>query len=269
MQALKTIAITIIGLYAVVVMLLYFFQTRLIFYPGKLSKNFRFSGNYNALEVFLVTEDGERINGLFYDGKGEDVILYFHGNAGDLSGWQFVSEDFTAYGYKVFIIDYRGYGKSSGSISEKGFYHDAEAAWQFLTDEKGVPSSNIIIYGRSIGTGVPVELATRHLCKGVVLESPYTSLPSLANEKFPLFFPGWYLKYRFDNLTKINSVKAPLILLHGSSDTLIPASHTQRLFDKFDGKKRMILFEGASHNDLNSYKEHRYFIEDVLPFFFD
>ncbi len=269
MQILKSLATIIVAIYGVVVILLYLLQTRLIFYPGKLSKDFRFNLEANAEEVFAPTSDAETIHGLFYQGTRDEVILYFHGNAGDLSGWQFVSDDFTPYGYDFFIIDYRGYGKSTGTISEEGFCRDAEAAWKFLVDEKQYRPDQIIIYGRSIGTGVAVDLAARHRCKGLVLEAPYTSLKSLADEKFPMLFAGTLTRYRFDNLSKINNVKCPIVMLHGNRDTLIPPSHTQRLFDQFEGKKKMIIFEGGAHNDLNSYKEHEYFLREILPTFFE
>ncbi len=267
MITLKGIAITIVGLYLAVSLVLYLLQTRLIFYPRRLTPGFRFAAE--AREVVLKTADGERINGLFFVGASDDVILYFHGNAGDLSGWQYVAEDFTDYGYNVLIIDYRGYGKSTGKISEEGFYRDAEAAWNFLANEKGFSGDHVIIYGRSVGTGVATHLASKKKCRGLVLEAPYSSLTKLANEKLPMFFPGLYLQYRFDNLAKINEVTCPIVFLHGSHDELIPARHTKVLYDAFHGKKEMVLFEGGSHNDLNAFPEHRYVMEEVLSGFFE
>ena len=207
-------------------------------------------------EVFIKTKDGEDINALFFPGGKQDIILYFHGNAGDLSGWQFVSEDFTAIGYNFFIVDYRGYGKSSGSITEAGLYEDAEASYQFLIRQKGFSPENIIIYGRSIGTGVAVELAKRHPTKGLILETPYSSLEKLANQKFPFLFPSLILKYRFDNIGKINLVKSPILFLHGSDDALIPVSHTEKLCNEFAGQKRKIVIKGGTHNDLNGFSEY-------------
>lgn len=268
MAFLKVTALIIIGLYLVVVLLLYLFQAKLIFLPGKLSSNYRFTKAYNSEELMLTTSDHEKINALFFNGTGEDVILYFHGNAGDLSGWQYVAEDFTGLGFSVLIIDYRGYGKSTGTISEKGFYHDAEAAYEYLI-EKGYKSEHIIIYGRSIGTGVAVELATRVEVKGVVLESPYTSIAALANEKLPFFFPSLYLKFRFNTLAKLDKIKSPVIFLHGSKDTLIPYSHTEKLYQRFKGSKRMILFPQGTHNDLSSFNEYKITLTEVMPQLFD
>lgn len=267
MDILKTIAWIFIVVYSVIIVLLYTLQTRMIFYPGFLAPDFKYNLGPDDEEVFFKTTDGEQINGLFFRNRSEDVILYFHGNAGDLSGWQFVAEDFSRLGYNFFIFDYRSYGKSSGKLSEKGLYHDAEAAFDFLL-EKGFDVKNIIVYGRSIGTGVAVEIATRKKCKGLILEAPFSSLSELANEKFPFFFPSLYLRYRFDNIGKINEVKCPVIFLHGSDDTLIPPSHSARLFEKFTGKKKMIVVDHGSHNDLHAFGQYEDFLKDVLSSFF-
>lgn len=266
---LKIIAITIIGLYVISTLLLYLFQTRLIFYPGRLPADFRFRTDSPSQEVFITTSDREKINALFFPGSRPDVLLYLHGNAGDLSGWQFVAEDFTPFGYNILIIDYRGYGKSSGSISEAGLYGDAEAAYKFLLEEKNFTPESIIVYGRSIGSGVAIDLASKKNCKGLVLESPFSSFSSLANEKVPLFFPSIYLKFRFNSIQKINDVRCPVIFLHGNRDTLIPISHTEKLHDRFQGKKMKVEVAQASHNDINAYQEYHHFLSEVMPVFFE
>jgi fermentation-respiration switch protein FrsA (DUF1100 family) len=263
MNTLKLLAYTIIGLYFVVVILLYFFQTRLIFFPGKLAANFDLKLKQHQQSVFLKTEDGERIHGVYCKGSRPEVILYFHGNAGDLNGWKFVTEDFTALGYNILIIDYRGYGKSSGSISEQGFYADAEATHSYLLQSKHFQANQIIIYGRSIGTGVAVELASRHGARALVLESPYTSLGSLANEKLPFFFPSLYLRFNFNNLKKIGNITCPVVLVHGTKDELIPAAHSQKLMKAITSEKKLFLIEGGGHNDLNSFQDYGPFLHHL------
>jgi fermentation-respiration switch protein FrsA (DUF1100 family) len=248
--------------------LLYTLQTRLIFYPGSLTRDFNFKAGPNTQEIFVKTADGETINGLFFGNSSQDVILYFHGNAGDLSGWQFVAEDFTTLGYNFLIIDYRGYGKSSGYLSEKGLYEDAEAAYDFLI-AKGFDAGRIFIYGRSIGSGVAVDLASKRPCKGLILESPFISLGKLGNEKFPFFFPSLYLKFRFNNIGKINNVTCPVVFLHGSDDSLIPPTHSDILFREFKGKKILVKVANASHNDLNAFRQYDEFLKGVLPSFFE
>jgi fermentation-respiration switch protein FrsA (DUF1100 family) len=266
MHVLKIITSILLGAYSLVIVLLYVFQSRLIFYPGKLSPDFKFAPESHGEEVFVDTSDGERINALFFPNTGKGVILYFHGNAGDLGGWQFVAQDFSATEYNFMIIDYRGYGKSSGEPSEHGFYVDAEAAYDYLI-KKGFDSRDILIYGRSVGSGVAVDLAAKKPCQGLILESAYSSMGRLANEKFPFFFPSLFLRYRFDNLQKINRVKSPVIFLHGSRDTLIPPAHSHRLFEKFAGKKQLIMVNRGGHNDLNVFDEYARFLKDFPAFF--
>jgi uncharacterized protein len=265
---LKIVAYIIIGLYVTCIFLLYLFQTKIIFHPGSLAKSFPFRLDQNGQEVFIETKDKEIINGLFYRGSKNSVILYFHGNAGDLSGWQFVAEDFTQVGFNVLIIDYRGYGKSTGAISENGMYADAQAAYDYLIEEKNFTPSEIIIYGRSIGTGVAVWLASEQKVSGLVLEAPYTSLPELANEKLPLFFPSLYLNYRFNNLSLINKVRNPIIFIHGQADALIPSRHSETLYHAFKGRKQMITIANGSHNDLNGFPEYEEFIGKTIDEFF-
>lgn len=267
MDLLKTSAFFIVILYFLIVLIFYALQVNLIFYPGKLSLDFPFKLGNNGEEIFLKTADEERINALFFRGSRPDVILYFHGNAGDLSGWQFVAEDFTSLGFNFMIIDYRGYGKSSGIISEQGLYHDAETSFNYLI-QKGFSPENILVYGRSVGSGVAVDVASKQPCKGLILEAPYTSLSKLANEKFPLFFPSVYIKFKFDNIRKINKVKCPVVFLHGAKDSLIPVSHTEKLFEKFTGKKKKSIIAQGSHNDLNDFSEYEQFLKEVLSSFF-
>lgn len=248
--------------------IVYALQTSMIFYPGKLGKDFRFDLGKAGEEIFFKTTDDENINALFFPGIKKEVILYFHGNAGDLSGWQHIAKDFTRLGYNFFILDYRGYGKSSGTITEKGLYADGEAAYQFLVNEKGYAPEDILIYGRSIGTGIAVELAARHETKGIILESPFTSLKKLAGQKVPFLLPGLLLKYHFDNLGKINSVKSPVLFIHGAKDSLIPVSHTDQLFEKFSGRKKKIIIQGGDHNDLNSFSSYHQALSTDLPTLF-
>ena len=124
------------------------------------------------------------------------------------------------------------------------------------------------MYGRSIGSGVAVDVAAKQSCKGLILESPFSSLSTLANEKLPLFFPSLYLRFRFDNIGKMNRVKCPVIFLHGSDDTLIPPSHSAKLYEKFTGKKKMIIVDHGSHNDLHDFRQYDQFLKDELATYF-
>ena len=261
--------VSILLIYAFLLLLAYIFQARLIFYPGKLPDDYSFNLPEDAEEVRLITDDGKSITGLFYPGSLPEVILYFHGNAGDLSGWQYISEDFTRHGFSFLIIDYRGYGKSTGTLSESGLCADAEAAYRYLLDSKGFSARQILLYGRSIGTGVAVELAANNMTGGLILEAPFTSLKKLAAQKMPVFLPFLLLRYSFNNMEKINRVNVPLLILHGDHDNLIPPSHGRALLDRFGGKKKLVIIENGRHNDLNHFEKYHSVLRNIVPEFFE
>jgi len=246
----------ILVVYLLVLLLAHIMQNRLIFHPGKLADGYQFDLGPEDEEIFLETQDGERINALYFAGTNDEIVLYFHGNAGDMSSWQYVAEDFVRLGYHFFIIDYRGYGKSSGSLSEDGLYADARAAWDYVTNVKHFTPESIVIYGRSIGTGVAVELATHTHARALILEAPYTGLRALARQKAPFILPSLTLQYSFDNLSKIDRIGSPILFIHGSNDRLIPPSHSQKLFDAFQGRKKLVTIEGGSHNDLSTHSSY-------------
>jgi fermentation-respiration switch protein FrsA (DUF1100 family) len=260
LNTLRIIAYAIIAVYVLAVVLLFLFQRRLIFFPGKLPENFNLKLKQNQEELFLTTSDDEHINAIFCQGNRDEVVLYFHGNAGDLSGWKFVAEDFDTLGYSMLIIDYRGYGKSSGQITEEGFYNDGEAAYNYLLQERGYKADQILMHGRSIGTGVAVEMAARHTPRALVLESPYTSLGALANEKLPFLFPSLYMRFSFNNLKKIGNIPCPVVMVHGTRDELIPPAHSERLFKAVTGPKKRFLINGGGHNDLNAFEGYKEFL---------
>ncbi|MBL6447090.1 alpha/beta hydrolase [Fulvivirga sp. 29W222] len=253
---LKKLIFIATTLYLILVMAAFLSQEKLIFHPEKLPKNFRFDLAKGGEELFLTTEDQEKINALFFPGNKSEVILYFHGNAGSLAGWQQVADDFTSLGYSILIIDYRGYGKSSGKITEKGLYLDAFAAFHFLTDKKDFSPDEIIIYGRSIGSGIATDLASKRLTKGLVLESPFSNLKKLATQKMPFLFPSLFLQFHFDNIGKLDSVNCPILLIHGGNDALIPVSHAQNLHKAYSGKKKLVIIPQGTHNDLSLFDKY-------------
>jgi uncharacterized protein len=267
MYVLRVVIVSIVVLYLCCVVAAYYFQTAIIFSPETLPQEFQFQIRAQDKEVFLKTPDGETINGLLYKGSRPEVILYFHGNAGDLSGWQYVGQELVKIGYTVFIIDYRGYGKSTGFISEEGFYTDAVTAYEYLT--KTFEPGRILLYGRSIGSGVAVELATKRKVKGIILESPYSSLTRLAIEKAPFLFPSLILKTKFDSETKLDSLTVPLLMMHGTADDLIPPAHSERLYNRYKGKKERILIKGAGHNDLSAFPDYEKVMRETVPHFFE
>jgi uncharacterized protein len=261
MTILKTVLIVIAGLYICVLIIGYLYQSKLIFMPERLPQNFAFTTR--SKEIWLDTSDGKKINALFFEGTRPEVILYFHGNAGSLNGWQFVADDFVSLGYSVLIIDYRGYGKSQGKISEPGFYADADAAYDYV--RKTFAPDNIIVYGRSIGTGVAVDLCARRDAAALVLESAYTSMANLGKQKLPWLLPQLLLRTRFNNEEKIAGIKCPVLLIHGTDDALIPPSESLVLFGACKSEKKLVLIKGGEHNNLDSFAKYHHTISVLLP----
>ncbi len=263
-KAIKVVVVIVAITYAIVLLLAYVFQDSLIFYPQKLSSNYHYQLTGNDKEVFISTADGEVINGILFNRPGNrHVVLYFHGNGGSLDSWQQTGAQILALGCDLLIIDYRGYGKSTGSFSEKGFYRDANAAYKFLI-QSGYSPGQVIAYGRSLGTGVATQLAIDQKVAGLILESPYTSLGAVAAEKMPYLFPGLLLKYKLNTLAKAPQLKVPTLIIHGSADELIPCSQGQQLYNVIKAPKKLVLINGGGHNNLGMFNEHAECISDFI-----
>ncbi|MCF7812073.1 lysophospholipase [Candidatus Gracilibacteria bacterium] len=217
-------------------------------------------------EVTFQTSDGFELSGWWMDNEAERTVLFFHGNAGNIShrtGQLFI---FQRLGLNALLFDYRGYGKSEGKISsEEDLYRDAEAGWNFLTEEKNIDQKNIIIWGNSLGAAVALEIAQEKNIAGVVLESPFLSLREIAQLQYPFLPVRWLLKYGFENEKKIPHIQAPLILLHSQEDEVIPISHSEVLLDLAPSPKTLIPLTGAHlRMQFDSTKEYFRALKDFL-----
>ncbi|MBI2966814.1 MAG: alpha/beta hydrolase [Bacteroidetes bacterium] len=256
MSRLIRILIIIFSTWAIVLVAGCLLQRKMIFYPEKLprSEKFELAAGKNR-EVFISTSDSQVINGIFFNADSpKGAIIYLHGNAGSLRSWQYIWNDFKDFNYDLLLIDYRGYGKSTGKISEDGLYRDGEACFQFLKS-RGYDEKQTIVYGRSIGTGIAVELALRKNCRSLILETPYTSLPDLANNFYPFLLPKLFLSFRFNNLEKAPSIKCPVLILHGDFDEIIPVSHAHKLLGAFKSTKEIVIIPSGNHNNLSAFPE--------------
>ena len=211
-------------------------------------------------DVFIETSDGVRLHGWFLRAvgtvdKGEAAperatILFLHGNAGNVSHtWSYL-RGLSRLPADVFAIDYRGFGRSEGSPSEKGIYLDAEAAYRYLTESRGVPPSQIIVYGKSLGGGPACEIASRFECGGLVLQSTFTSAPEMSGRVVPLVPLGWAMAASFDNEDKLPRVKVPVLIIHSRPDKVVPYRMGERLFAAAREPKEFIRLERSPHNDL-------------------
>ena len=208
-----------------------------------------------AEDVYLETADGVTVHGWYVRSARAEpeppIVVHFHGNAGNLLDRQDHVDELAARGLDVFILSYRGYGKSEGSPSEQGLYRDAEAAYEYLVRERGAVPRRIVPYGQSLGSAVAVELATRHEVGGVILESPFTSAPELGRRFYP-FLPDVvfdHLEHRFDSIGKIGRLRAPLLVIHGERDEIVPVDMGRRLFEAAPEPKEWYALPHAGHND--------------------
>jgi fermentation-respiration switch protein FrsA (DUF1100 family) len=224
--------------YAVVCLLAYLVADRMIFLPP--SATYRDSRQI----LKLTTADGVELSAVHLPNPAaEFTILYSHGNAEDLGLIAPMLGRLHDWGFAVFAYDYRGYGTSRGTPSERGAYADIDAAYAYVTDTLGVPSRRIIVYGRSVGGGAAVDLAARKPVAGLVLESGFVSAFRVVTR--------WALLPidKFRNLEKIARVACPVLVMHGVQDEIVPIAHGHRLFAAAPEPKRALWIEGAGHND--------------------
>ncbi len=225
---------------------IYFPQSEMVGTPGDVGLGYE--------DVFFSASDGTKLHGWFIPGESEITLIWFHGNAGNISHpVENILMLHRQIGANVFIFDYRGYGRSEGGPSEGGIYLDAEAALDYLRSRQDINQDRIVLFGRSLGCAVAVEMATRHDEYAVILESPFTSIRAMAKRSNPvlsLFLPvSLVVRSRYDSLSKIKNVRSPVMVLHGDQDETIPHDMGRQLFDAANEPKRFYTIEGAAHND--------------------
>ncbi len=230
-------------------------ERQLIYFPSRVPQSAptpSIPGATAVEEVWLDTGDGVRVHGLYARGDGSlGELLFFHGNAGSLYDRLDNVALLLDLGLNVLIMDYRGYGKSEGSPSESALYADGLLAYRHLTETRGADPARLIIFGRSLGSTVAVELAVREPAAAVILESAFTSAGELGRIHYG-FLPAMLfraLTHQFDSLSKVPKLKAPVLYIHGTVDNIVPASMGRRLYDASPEPKEWYEIQGAGHND--------------------
>lgn len=244
--------------------MLYFIQEKLIFLPTKLSKDFEYSFQYPFEEIFLTTEDGAVLNALhFKNTNPKGVILYFHGNAGDLSRWGQIATYFVEKNYDVVIMDYRTYGKSTGELSEDALLKDAQLFYDYVIGR--YKEDQLVLYGRSLGTGLASFLASRNNPSQLILETPYYSMLDVAKERFPYLPLRFMLKYKMPSHEFLQTSNCPILIVHGTRDRIVPLRSGEKLYNALNKKQvTMVVVEGGEHNNLLKYNVYREAIKRTL-----
>lgn len=248
MRMLLNLIITLIIVYLIVVLLVYFGQSRLIYFPEQQISNIPSAIGLDYTPVNIPASDGETLHGWWMsvpDAKG--TVLFFHGNAGNISHRINYLTMFKRLGYNTLLFDYRGYGQSSGTPSESGTYLDAQAAWQYLTETRGIAPARIILFGESLGGAVAAWLAAREKPGLLVLASVFTSVPDLAAEIYPFLPVRWLTRFHYNTLESLQSVTCPVFIAHSPQDEIIPFAQSQRLFQAASEPKQFLTLEGG-HN---------------------
>ena len=210
-------------------------------------------------DLAIATGDGERLHGWWIPTSSRRIghVLLCHGNAGNVGDRVLHAELLTAAGFDVLLFDYRGYGRSSGRPDEEGTYRDARAAREALIRRPRVDPERVLYLGESLGGAVAVALAVEHPPRGLILQAAFTSVRDMARVHYP-FVPAALVPDAYPSLRRISRLRAPLLVIHGERDEIVPVSHGRALFEAALGPKRIEVLPGVGHNDLLPLAGRRY-----------
>ena len=227
---------------------MYFQQPNMIFYPMRELYQTPADWGLDHEDITLNTADNVQLHGWYIPARqSEQVLLFFHGNAGNISHRRDSIELFHRLGLNVFIIDYRGFGNSKGTPDEQGLYQDAAAAWEYLSAEKGFASNQILIFGRSLGGAVAARLASGVQARGLILESTFSSARDFAKAAFPLLSRLVLTRYDFNTTENIQRVNYPVLVLHSPDDEIMPFQLGEKVFQAAHQPKHFVRMQGG-HN---------------------
>ena len=255
----------IIGSIVLLSILVYFFQEKFIFRSEKLKQDFQFKYDIPFREYFFDIEPGVRINGLhFFRENPKGLILYFHGNTRSIKGWSKYAKDFYRYDYDVVLLDYRGFGKSTGKRGEKEMLNDMQFIYDHLKQKYG--ESQLIVYGRSLGSGVATKLASDNKPRYLILDSPYFNFTRVIERFLPILPLRIVLRYKLRTDKWILKVQCHTYIIHGTNDRLIPIRHSEALQKLNPHKITLIRIHGGRHNNLPEFDEYHNFVRDILKY---
>lgn len=251
MNALFRLMVGIAALYAALLALMFVFQTRLVYFP--------LQGPYGVTpqayglayqRVNLATQDREQLAAWWIPvaRQARGTVLLFHGNAGNIAQRIEYAAMFNAMGYSILLVDYRGYGESTGKPSEAGTYRDAAASWAWLTTTQHIRPADIVIFGESLGGGVATWLAAKETPRALILASTFTSVPDLGAEIYPWLPVRWISRIHYDNRANLERISVPVLIAHSPGDDIIPYAHGRRLHAAAREPKSFLELAGG-HNE--------------------
>jgi uncharacterized protein len=271
---IQSIFFIIITTWLLLAILIYFFQPKLIFFPHRDIESTPALISLDYEDLMLTTTDREEINAWWIPHpEARATLLFLHGNAGNISHRLDSINIFHQLGLSVLIIDYRGYGKSTGKPSEQGTYIDAETAWDFLTKVKKLDSNNIIIFGRSLGGAIATGLADKRPAAALIIESSFTSIADIGKHYYPYLPTKLLARLKYPSIDRISNIKSPILIIHSADDELIPYTNGKQLFaealkETTTEKSFLDIIGGHNEGFLLSGKQYsdgiNHFITDIL-----
>jgi pimeloyl-ACP methyl ester carboxylesterase len=235
---------------------LYFLQDYILFHPVTLKRDHKYDFPEKNKEINIPITENSNLNIVQFfstDTVTKGVVLYFHGNKKNISWYAKYSPYFTKYGYEVWLIDYPGFGKSTGKLTEQTLYDWANYMYNFARTRFSADS--IIVYGKSMGTGIATHLASLHPCKKLILETPYYDYPSVIKHYLPIYPIEWMIHYKIPTHDYLEKVIAPITIFQGTDDRLVTYNNAKRLKPFLKAVDEFVTIEGGSHNDLYNFKE--------------
>ncbi len=260
----STLLYIIIG-YLILLALVYLIQERFIFKPEKLKQDFKYVYDIPFKELFFDVEQGVRINGLHFNVKEPlGLVLYFHGNTRSIKGWAKYARDFLRYRYDVVLVDYRGFGKSTGKRNERDMLKDM----QFVYDTLAVQYTehHIIVYGRSLGSGFAAKIASDNKPRYLILDAPYFNFAKAIERFLPMLPVRYILRYQLRTDKWIRHVNCHTYIIHGTKDFLIPISNSEKLQHINPHKITLLRIVGGGHNNLPSFSAYHNLLRDILQY---
>lgn len=259
------LAITIVVvLFVILNIAVYFLQERLIFKPEKLPEDFEFKYENQIFDEYNIeVADGVNLNGVHFKVRQpKGIVLYLKGNSRSLKGWGKFAIDFTRHGFDVLMIDYRGFGKSTGIRTEEGIKKDLQYAYDEL--KKQVDEKYIVLYGRSLGSGFATKLASKNNPRMLILDAPYYSMSHIAKKFLPIMPMSLLLRFPIRTYKWIQYVKCPIKIIHGTNDKLIPFKTSIKL-SKINAKRtRLYPIIDGGHNNMHTFPQYHRYLEEIL-----
>ena len=257
--------VTLVIVYVVISIAIYYLQDYLLFKPETLPKDFQFYyENQDIIEYNLETRDGATINALRFKPKGESqgIVLYLKGNSKSIKGWGKFAVDFTRHNYNVLMVDYRGFGKSTGRRSQKAIKRDLQEVYNKIKEE--TTEDRIIVYGRSLGSGFATKLASINNPKMLILDAPYYSLTKVTARYAPFMPLSLLIKYPLPTYKWLKYVQCPIHIIHGTNDKLIPYKTSVKLSKIKPKLTKLHTVIGGGHKNLNNFESYHEMIHDIL-----